>query len=69
MNKEIKPCPFCGCEMECVDVGRDWFRIKPVDGHDDWCPFGEDHTWDCSSKDPTWRNEHIDDWNRRVGER
>ena len=63
---ELKPCPFCNCEMEIETVGRDWWRIKPVDGHEDNCPFGEHHEWDCSQQYPEWRAEHIADWNKRA---
>ena len=66
MSEELKPCPFCGCEMEIVTVGRDWWRIKPVDGHEDTCPFGESHKWDCSQQKQEWKHEHISDWNNRV---
>ncbi|AUR84047.1 hypothetical protein NVP1047O_33 [Vibrio phage 1.047.O._10N.286.55.F2] len=66
MTKELKPCPFCGCDMEIQTVGRDWWRIKPVDGHDDTCPFGENHEWDCSQQKPEWKDEHVADWNKRA---
>lgn len=68
-NGELKPCPFCNCEMEIVAVGRDWWRIKPVDGHEDTCPLGECHEWDCSQGDPEWKGEHISDWNKRTTDR
>lgn len=51
--------------MEIETVGRDWWRIKPVYGHDDTCPFGEQHEWDCSQQKPEWKYEHIADWNKR----
>ncbi|AUR83721.1 hypothetical protein NVP1039O_22 [Vibrio phage 1.039.O._10N.286.55.A2] len=66
MSEELKPCPFCGCEMEIETIGRDWWRIKPVDGHEDTCPFGESHEWGCSQQSPEWKDEHIADWNNRV---
>ncbi len=65
MSDELKPCPFCGCEMEVVTVGRDWWRIKPIDGHSDECPFDAEHEWDCSQSDPDWKVMHINDWNTR----
>ena len=52
--------------MEIETVGRSWWRIKPVDGHDDLCPFGEEHEWDCSQGNPNWKDEHITDWNTRT---
>ena len=67
--EELKPCPFCDCEMEIASVGRDWWRIKPVDGHEDACPFGEFHEWDCSQQKPEWKEEHIADWNKRTDDR
>lgn len=67
--EDLKNCPFCDCEMEIVSVGRDWWRIKPVDGHDDTCPFGEFHEWDCSQQKPEWKDEHIADWNKRADDR
>ncbi len=66
MSDKLKPCPFCDCEMEIESVGRDWWRIKPVDGHEDACPFGEQHEWDCSQQKPEWKEEHIADWNKRL---
>ncbi|CAM0105443.1 Lar-like restriction alleviation protein [Vibrio phage PS15B-6] len=67
--EDLKNCPFCDCEMEIVSVGRDWWRIKPVDGHEDACPFGEFHEWDCSQQKPEWKDEHIADWNKRTDDR
>lgn len=64
MSEELKPCPFCNCEMEIETVGRSWWRIKPVDGHDDLCPFGEEHEWDCSQS--VSKQVHIDDWNNQT---
>jgi hypothetical protein len=69
MSDELKPCPFCNCEMEIEVIGRDWWRIKPVDGHEDACPFGEQHEWDCSQQKPEWKDEHIADWNKRTDDR
>lgn len=33
----LKTCPFCGCEMQMVTVGRDWVRIKPIAEHQQNC--------------------------------
>lgn len=63
---ELKPCPFCGCDMEIETVGRSWWRIKPIDGHEDLCPFGEEHEFDCSQQYS--KQEHINDWNQRMAE-
>ena len=64
--EKLKPCPFCGSEMELIVIGRSWWRIQPVDGHEDLCPFGECHEFDCSQQYD--KNDHIKDWNMRYKE-
>lgn len=61
--KDLKSCPFCGCSMEVETIGRDWWRIKPIHGHDDLCPM-LDNEYNCGQCVPV--DEHIDDWNMRV---
>lgn len=34
---ELKPCPFCKCEMQVKTVGRDWYRIEG--DHKETCFF------------------------------
>lgn len=65
---ELKACPFCKCEMELKNVGRDWFRIKPVDAHEDMCVFDNDHEFDCSQAGEESQDEHIAEWNNRPAE-
>lgn len=62
MNK-LKPCPFCGCKMELVVIGRDWNRIKPVVWHDDECPI-DGREFDYSQSEPS--SEAIRLWNMRA---
>jgi hypothetical protein len=35
--QSLKPCPFCGCEMQLTTVGRDWVRIKSQTEHNYDC--------------------------------
>ncbi|EOW9160958.1 hypothetical protein ACN1T8_001510 [Vibrio cholerae] len=60
----LENCPFCDCKMEYISVGRSWWRIKPVDGHDNLCPFGECHEFDASKSYPL--EDHVRDWNIRA---
>lgn len=62
MSTELKPCPFCGCDMEIVNVGRDWLRVKPIVFHDDECPIDDqefDYSLSCT------KQEVIEIWNKR----
>ncbi|EOX3117481.1 hypothetical protein ACPFMY_000320 [Vibrio cholerae] len=60
----LENCPFCDCKMEYISVGRSWWRIKPVDSHDNLCPFGECHEFDASKSYPL--EDHVRDWNIRA---
>ena len=39
--EELKTCPFCGCEVEIIKVGRDWYRLQAAICHEDDCFFSE----------------------------
>ena len=73
--EQIKPCPFCGCEMKLKDTHF-------IEGEKAWRLVGE-HGEDCifdysfyipeafyiSSRDKeTIQNHLIEAWNRRVSE-
>ena len=60
---DVKGCPFCGCDMEVVAVGRDWWRVKPIVWHVDECPIDDqefDYSFSCT------KQEIIEVWNKRV---
>ena len=60
---DIKGCPFCGCDMEVISVGRDWWRVKPIVWHKDSCPIDDqefDYSFSCE------RVEVIEVWNKRA---
>lgn len=60
---EIKPCPFCGGEVEIVRIGGGWFwKHKGV--FETWetdCPIQFNHKYET-------REKAIEAWNRRVNE-
>lgn len=60
---ELRACPFCECEMEITKIGRSWWRIRPIDGHDDECVFDGDHGVDYSLSITI--EEACEDWNAR----
>lgn len=60
---ELKACAHCECEMEITKIGRSWWRIRPIDGHDDQCVFDCDHGIDYSQSITI--EEACEDWNTR----
>ncbi len=32
---ELKKCPFCGCQMTIMSIGRDWYRL--IGDHEGTC--------------------------------
>ena len=64
---ELKPCPFCGCNME-IRVGKypngDPMN-EPIGWHDDSCPLSA-VSWYTYPEDG-WTEEAIAErWNRRA---
>lgn len=58
---ELKPCPFCGGEVEIVRVGGGWF----------WKHIGVFETWDADcpiqfNRKYDTKEEAIEAWNRRA---
>lgn len=62
MTGELKPCPFCGCDVNC----RSWtFKYDPYDKSMQYieCPW-------CGIRTRSVNNEYelISMWNERVNE-
>ena len=59
MTEELKPCPFCGCDVN----SRPWTYRHDPDGNMQYiqCPW-------CGIRTPSMNNEYelISVWNRRV---
>lgn len=64
MNKQLKPCPFCGCEMNFYRVLSGWNKITGM--HGDNCPLdGNDFiTWSSTEYAPIIQkfNTRADGW-------
>lgn len=59
MPNELKPCPFCGCEVEIVCIGGGWFWRHKNNPSDIACVITH------SKKYKTYE-EAIEAWNRRA---
>lgn len=63
---ELTPCPFCGCAMRIISVGRDWYRYDGT--HSESCPL--DHaTMPDFSQSKESLDSMIADWNTRYNEK
>lgn len=64
MNEQLKPCPFCGCEMNFDRVLSGWNKITGM--HGDNCPLdGNDFiTWSSTADAPIIQkfNTRADGW-------
>lgn len=61
--EKIKPCPFCGCDLEIDDLGfathpANDCALSDVGDRDVWSPFCMDLR----------QKEEVEAWNRRVEE-
>ena len=69
MIDELKPCPFCECQMK-IESGRypnGDKRIEPYGWHSDNCPLNN-VLW-CFYSEDGWTEEKVADaWNHREGE-
>lgn len=62
---ELKPCPFCGCEMSIEIINYNIVKIKhySIVHPDNGCILE-----DYESRETSARQELVDMWNRRVNE-
>lgn len=68
MMAELKPCPFCGCQMKIASgrYANGDKQIQPYGWHFDDCPL--DHVLWCFDVEDGWTEETIAEaWNRREG--
>lgn len=64
MSYELKPCPFCGCEVKIRHYNHlgAKYVIVPMTKHKPWCSLnGVKSKWFSSSSDA------VDSWNTREG--
>lgn len=62
---ELKPCPFCGCEM-CIAIRS--YRLVKTQRYSIVHPDNGCILEDYESRETSARGELVDKWNRRVGE-
>lgn len=64
MNRELKPCPFCGCTAEYDKEDDIDYRGNPYISHYVWCPY---HKGGCGARIyGSSKREVINLWNNRV---
>lgn len=61
---ELKPCPFCKCEMQVKTVGRDWYRIEG--DHKETCFFELDDNRLMVPQSDDQLAALLKDWNTRA---
>lgn len=62
MSEELKPCPFCGCEVKIViDVDGIFGKSYTIVHPESTCIIA---SFDCYSTED--RNKLIEHWNKRV---
>ena len=50
---KLKPCPFCGCDMNIETVAIDYFGLVGHPRHRDGCMIG---TMPCANELKLWLN-------------
>lgn len=66
MNKELKPCPFCGDSTVAIvseldDFGYKWYFVS-------CCGRGEEFSSETRDKDTSAKEKAIEAWNNRPHE-
>ncbi len=67
MNEQLKPCPFCGCEMQlqkCMMADGRTIRYEPRGHHKYGCQLR--FATGCFVGNPTTIDGAIKKWNRRA---
>ena len=64
---DLKPCPFCGCEVKFESTGWDYPLVR-INHPESDCVIHEFMKWKRYAGTREERMKIIDGWNRRVNE-